>query len=297
MASKEFIAFQEKMAQNPPPPPAKDLNESRARIDAAMGGLPLAEGTTATEVSANGVKAYLQQREGGENDPLVIYFHGGGYRIASALAYRAYLSNLVVHTKVRVLNVDYRLAPENRVPAAVDDGLAAYKWALAQGTPASRIVIAGDSAGGGLTAAVLLAAKQNGVAQPAGAICLSPWSDLRNTAASYTTKSTTDKLFSLTAATEASGLYLGTTAATNPLASPNLGDLSGVAPLLVLVGDVEVLLDDAYALVDRARACGTQAELHVFPDMPHVWMLSYPAYPEAGQAFDLMDAFVHDVAK
>ena len=159
-------------------------------------------------------------RDGGDDDPLVIYFHGGGYRIASALAYRAYCSHFVARAGVRVLNVHYRLAPEHPFPAAVDDALSVYRWALDNGTPASRIVLAGDSAGGGLTAAALVAIRDGDLDMPAGGICLSPWVDLTNTNETYTTRSEADKLFSLASATDAAGLYLNGQDPKLPLASP-----------------------------------------------------------------------------
>ncbi|TML06711.1 MAG: alpha/beta hydrolase [Actinobacteria bacterium] len=297
MASKEFTAFQEKMASNPVPPPPKDIQELRARIDGAMGQLPLAGGTTAVAVSANGVDAFLEIRDGGDDDPLVIYFHGGGYRIASALAYRAYCSHFAARAGARVLNVHYRLAPEDPFPAAVDDALSAYQWALDNGTPASRIVLAGDSAGGGLTAAALVAIRDRGLAAPAGGICLSPWVDLTNTSATYTSRATADKMFSLASATEAAGLYLQGQDPKAPLASPVFADLSGLPPLLILVGDAEVLLDDSRTLAERASAAGVPTELFVYAEMPHVWMLNYPAYPEAAQAFDQMASFVARVTR
>ncbi|MEO5840723.1 MAG: alpha/beta hydrolase [Acidimicrobiales bacterium] len=297
MASEQFVAFQQKKAANPVPPPAKDIVELRARIDGFMGQLALAEGTSAVEVDANGVPAFLQTRAGGDDDPLVIYFHGGGYRIASALAYRAYCSNFAARAGVRVLNVDYRLAPENPFPAAVEDAISAYRWALANGTPASRIVIAGDSAGGGLTAAALLAIRDRGLDTPAGAICLSPWVDLTNTNETYTTRSSADKMFSLASATEASGLYLQGQDPKLPLVSPVFADLAGLPPLLILVGDAEVLLDDSRALAARASDAGVANELFIYPDMPHVWMTDYPAFPEAAQAFDQMAAFVARVTR
>ena len=285
MASEQFVAFQQKKAANPVPPPAKDIAELRARIDGFMGQLPLADGTSAVAVDANGVHAFLQTRDGGDNDPLVIYFHGGGFRIASALAYRAYCSNFAARAGVRVLNVDYRLAPEHPFPAAVDDALRAYQWALANGTPASRIVIAGDSAGGGLTAAALIAIRDRGLDTPAGAICLSPWVDLTNTNETYTSRSSVDKMFSLASATEASGLYLQGQDPKLPLVSPVFADLAGLPPLLILVGDAEVLLDDSRTLAARASDAGVPNELFIYPDMPHVWMTDYPAFPEAAQAF------------
>jgi acetyl esterase/lipase len=198
---------------------------------------------------------------------------------------------------VRVLNVDYRLAPERPFPAAVEDAVSAYEWALESGTAASRIVLAGDSAGGGLTAAALVALRDRGLATPAGGICLSPWVDLTNTNDTYTTRASADKLFSLASATEAAGLYLAGQDPKLPLVSPVFADLSGLPPLLILVGDAEVLLDDSRVLADRATAAGVANELFVYADMPHVWMLSYPAYPEAAQAFDQMAAFVSRVTR
>jgi len=297
MASEQFVAYQQKMASNPVPPPPKDIQELRARIDGAMGQLPLAHGTSAVAVDANGAAAFLEMRDGGDTDPLVIYFHGGGYRIASALSYRAYCSHFADRAGVRVLNVDYRLAPENPFPAAIDDAVNAYRWALDNGTPASRIVIAGDSAGGGLTAAALVAIRDRGLPTPAGGICLSPWADLTNSSETYTSRASVDKMFSLASATDAANLYLQGQDARSPLASPVFADLSGLPPLLILVGDAEVLLADSHTLAERASAAGVANEVFVYPEMPHVWMLNYPAYPEAAMAFDQMAAFVARVTR
>src|SRR3954447_4411989 len=185
------------------------LLQQRAHIDAAMGRLPLAAGTTATAVDAGGVPAILCMRDGGESDRLLVYFHGGGYRLGSALAWRAYGSHLAAACRARVLVVDYRLAPEDPFPAAVDDAVAAYRWTLDHAAGISAVIVAGDSAGGGLAAALVLAASRGGVALPAGAVCLSPWADLTNTAATFTSNALRDALFSKSAADEAAALYLG----------------------------------------------------------------------------------------
>jgi acetyl esterase/lipase len=295
MASKEFYALQERLAAAPQPPPPANLDELRARIDANMSGLPLAEGTSATEVDAGGVHAILCTREGGDGDPVFVYFHGGGYRLASALAYRAYGSHLAKACEARVLLVDYRLAPENPFPAAVDDAVAAYQWVLQQGTPAGRVVIGGDSAGGGLAAALLLALRDRGIALPAGGVCLSPWVDMTLTAGSYESRGTVDKLFSLASAEEASKLYLAGHDPKDPLVSPVFGSWSGMPPLLIQVGDAEVLLDDAAQLASVAAAAGVDVEHHVYAEMPHVWQMSYPAYPEAVDAVEQIAVFVRRV--
>ncbi len=293
MPSEQFLAYQRQLVASPmpPPPPPRDLRELRDRIDEAMSGHPLAEGTTAVEVSAGGVAALRQEREHGRDDPLVVYFHGGAYRIASALAYRSYCSNLVARAGVRVLNVHYRLAPEHPFPAALDDAISAYEWVLAEGTPASRVILAGDSAGGGLAAAVLVAARERGTPLPAGGVCMSPWVDLTNSGATYRTLADSDSITSHASLTEAAELYLQGHDPADPLASPVFADLSGLPPLLIMVSDSEVLLDDARRLAEAATVAGVDTELFVYSGMPHVWMLHYPAFPEAALAFDQIGAF------
>jgi acetyl esterase/lipase len=297
MASPEFHALQEKMAAAPPPPPPASIQELRDRIDANMGQLPLADGTSAAEVDANGVRSILCTRDGGDGDPVIVYFHGGGFRIASALAYRAFGTHLAKAASARVLLVDYRLAPENPFPAAVEDTLSAYQWVLDQGTAASQVVVAGDSAGGGLTASLLLAAKDRGLPLPAGAVCLSPWVDLTNSAFTYDSRREADKMFSKASADEARSLYLGDHDPQDPLASPVFGQWSGMPPLLILVGDAEVLLDDAAQLASVAAAAGVDVEHHVYAEMPHVWPISYPAFPEAVDAVTQVAEFVQRVTK
>lgn len=297
MPSIEFLAHREQNAANARAPAWDDVRTWRSRIDSAMGQLPMAEGTFATPVYANGVEAFLQQRENGSDDPLLVYFHGGGYGIASALAYRAYCSHLVQRAGVRVLNVNYRLAPEDPFPAAVEDALTAYEWVLSEGTPPSRVVIGGDSAGAALTVAGLVVTRDRSLPLPAGGVCLSPWVDLTNTATTYATRAETDTMFSLASARAAAALYLQGHDARDPLASPVFADLTGLPPLLILAGDAEVLLDDAHKLASTAAGAGIRAELFVYPDMPHVWMLDYPAYPEAAMAFDQIAAFVARVTR
>lgn len=292
MASKEFIEFQERMAAAPAAPPPASIQELRDRIDASMGNLPLAEGTSAKEVDAGGVPAIICSRDAGADDPVLLYFHGGGFRIASALAYRAYGSHLARACQARVVLVDYRLAPENPFPSAVEDAVTAYRWVLTEGTPANKVVVGGDSAGGGLTASLLLAARDQGLPLPAGGVCLSPWVDLTVTAASYDTRKDTDKMFGRDAALQARELYLGDQDPTDPLASPVFGQWSGMPPLLIQVGDTESLLDDSAQLAAVASSAGVDVEHHVYPDMPHVWQMNYPAFPEAVAAVEQIAAFV-----
>ena len=295
MASKEFHALQEAMAARPVPPPPADIAEQRSRIDEAMAQMPLAEGTVAEPFVRSGVPGIeCRPVELADNAPILLYFHGGGFRIASALAYRSYGSHLAAVLGARVLLVEYRLAPEHKFPKAVDDCFTVWESLLAEGIDTGRIVIAGDSAGGGLAASVTMHALADGVL-PAGVICCSPWVDLTITADTYDTNAESDKLFSRTSAEEAAPAYLGGADPMNPIASPLFGDWDGAPPLLVLVGDAEVLLDDSRKLADVAKAAGVDVTLSIYPEMPHIWTMSYPAFPEAVEGVTEMAEFVSRV--
>jgi acetyl esterase/lipase len=295
MASKEFHAMQEAMAARPVPPPPADIVEQRTRIDEAMAQMPLAEGTVSEPFVRSGV-AGIECRpvELADNAPILLYFHGGGFRIASALAYRSYGSHLAAVLGARVLLVEYRLAPEHKFPKAVDDCFTVWESLLAEGIDTGRIVIAGDSAGGGLAASVTMHALADGVL-PAGVICCSPWVDLTITADTYDTNAESDKLFSRTSAEEAAPAYLGGADPMNPIASPLFGDWDGAPPLLILVGDAEVLLDDSRKLAEVAKAAGVDVTLSIYPEMPHIWTMSYPAFPEAVEGVTEMAEFVSRV--
>jgi len=292
MASKEFHAMQEAMAARSVPPPPADIAEQRSRIDEAMAQMPLAEGTVSEPFVRSGV-AGIECRpvELADNAPILLYFHGGGFRIASALAYRSYGSHLAAVLGARVLLVEYRLAPEHKFPKAVDDCFTVWESLLAEGIDTGRIVIAGDSAGGGLAASVTMHALADGVL-PAGVICCSPWVDLTITADTYDTNAESDKLFSRTSAEEAAPAYLGGADPMNPIASPLFGDWDGAPPLLILVGDAEVLLDDSRKLAEVAKAAGVDVTLSIYPEMPHIWTMSYPAFPEAVEGVTEMAEFV-----
>src|SRR5687768_11161923 len=203
MASEEFKAFQTAAASRPVPPPPASLDELRQRIDGAMGGLPLADGTDALLVDAGGVSAIeVRPVDVADDAPVLIYLHGGGFRMASALAYRAYGSHLAKRLGGRVILVDYRLAPEHPYPAALDDTYAAFRWLIDSGTDPGRIAVAGDSAGGGLAASLVLRTLPGGPS-PAAVVCCSPWVDMTVTAATYDTNAESDKMFSRTSADEA----------------------------------------------------------------------------------------------
>jgi acetyl esterase/lipase len=191
---------------------------------------------------------------------------------------------------VRVLLIDYRLAPEHPHPAAVDDATAAYRWLLAQGLDAGKLAISGDSAGGGLTVASLLALRDAGDPLPACAVPMSPWLDLELTGASFDTRADLDPMCSHTGLKEMADWYLAGQDARTPTASPIHADLAGLPPLLVQVGDHEVLLDDSVRLVDRAKQAGVDATLEIGEECFHVYQ-AFPV-PEADEAIARLAAFV-----
>ncbi|WP_175836924.1 alpha/beta hydrolase [Burkholderia anthina] len=226
----------------------------------------------------------------------LLYFHGGGYYFCSTKTHRPLVFRLTKRAGVRSFSLDYRLAPENRFPAALDDALAAYRQLLALGTPPESIVFGGDSAGGGLALATLVALRDRGEPLPAGAILFSPWTDLAGTGATMRTNDGPDPMFAGAALPKAAKLYLGDEAATHPYASPFYADFTGLPPLYIQVGSTEVLLDDSRRVADKAKAAGVPVEIEIWPDMPHVWQLYTPMVPESRDALDRAAAFLRRVA-
>lgn len=276
------------------PAPA-ELVARRQAAEASMARRPLADDVEITEMNAKDVRLLecsppAEARTGA----VVVYHHGGGYRLGSADMYRSFGSHLASVCGASVVLVDYRLAPEDPFPAALTDAAAAYLWVL-RSTPAKHVVLAGDSAGGGLAAAVLLDAAKRGLPMPAGAVLLSPWVDLRNTAHSFATRAETDDLFSRAAAQEASEWYLSGHPATDPLVSPLLGDWMGMPPTLIHVSDAEVLYDDAARLAATALTAGVDVRYKPFSGVPHIWHIGYPGLPAAVAALDQVAAFVGEV--
>lgn len=225
----------------------------------------------------------------------ILYLHGGGYYFCSPQSHRALTFGLATRAGAPTFSLDYRLAPEHRFPAALDDAMAAFRYLVASGIPSHSIVIAGDSAGGGLALATLVALRDAGDPQPAGGVLFSPWTDLAASGATIRTNDGADPMFSGPAIGRAARVYLGETPATHPYASPVYADLQGLPPLFIQTGSTEVLLDDSRRVADNARAAGVSVELQVWPKMPHVWQIFAPFIPEARQALDAAAGFVREV--
>ncbi len=222
----------------------------------------------------------------------ILYLHGGAYIAMSARTHRAITSRLACWSGARLFALDYRLAPEHPFPAALDDALAAYRALIAAGMPPSRIVVAGDSAGGGLALALLLAARDAGDDLPAGAVLFSPWTDLAVTGDSIIANNAADALFVGSWVSAIARHYLADAEATNPLVSPVYADLTGLPPLLIQVSDTEVLLDDSRRVAEHARRAGVEATLQIWPGLPHGWQIFAPILPEARNALRDAAAFI-----
>lgn len=216
-------------------------------------------------------------------EDVLLYLHGGGYFACSAETHRPITAFFAMHG-FRVFAPNYRLAPENPFPAAVDDAVAAYRGLLAEGHSPHRLVLAGDSAGGGLSLALLLVLRAAGTPLPAAAALFSPWTDLAVTGESIRTNARRCAMFYGPAVAPTARLYLGNTDPRNPLASPLYADLAGLPPLLVHVGANETLRDDSTRLAEKARSAGVPVEWKAWPVVPHVWQLAPHKIPEARQS-------------
>ena len=272
--------------------PDATISELRAGIETMATVLPKPADIRCEKVDAGGVPAEWTSAPGSSRDHVILYLHGGGYCIGSINSHREIVGRIARASGARALSVDYRLAPEHPFPAAVDDATAAYRWLLAQGADPTRMVIAGDSAGGGLTVATLLALRDGGQPLPAAAVCISPWTDLENTGESMTSKADVDPIVTKDRLDKMAAAYCGSTDVRHPLVSPIYADLSGLPPLLIQVGTWETLLDDATRLTERAQAAGVDVTLEQWDEMIHVWHAFAAMTPEAQQAIDRVGEYV-----
>jgi monoterpene epsilon-lactone hydrolase len=225
-------------------------------------------------------------------DKAILYFRGGGYVIGSSRSHRPIVAKFVKASGVGALLFDYRMAPEHPFPAALDDSVAAYRWLLAQGVSPSHIVFVGDSAGGGLCLATLLALRDKGIPLPAAAVALSPWTDLKNTGESLKTKAKVDHLTWGESWTVFSKYYAGDNDPGNPWISPLYGDLHGLPSILIYVGENEVLLDDSTRFAKKAKNSGVDVTLRIGKGMFHCFPACAPLFPEAKQAMDEICVFI-----
>lgn len=264
--------------------------EARRADEEEAAKLSLPAGVTVEPVSDGGVKGEWVRAAGVRRDAVLFYLHGGAYVFCSPATHRQMVAALSAASGIAAFSLDYRLAPESPFPAAIEDAVLAYSWLLAQGFAPERIVIAGDSAGGGLALATMLALRSAGAPLPAAGVCISPWVDLMMTARSYTVddeaKATRDRLINY------AKLYLNDVDARHPLASPVYADLAGLPPLLIQVGGAEPFYDDSINLEARAKLSGVETQLEVWEEMIHVWHYFHPMLEEGRRAIARIGEFI-----
>jgi epsilon-lactone hydrolase len=248
--------------------------------------------TRTVAVDAGGVPADCISAPASRPDRFVLYLHGGGYQVGAPSTYRHFTWRIAAAARARVLAIDYRLAPEHPFPAALEDALAAYRWLLANHAEPHRLVVMGDSAGGGLTFALLMKLRDDGLPLPAAAVTLSPWTDLALTGASLRLNAQTDPMINADVIPKFVTNYLAGADPRNPYVSPLYGDPAGLPPTLVHVGNDEVLRDDAVRMAEKMRRASCQVELQIWPRVPHCWHLLAPVLPEARAAIVQVGAFI-----
>jgi epsilon-lactone hydrolase len=258
--------------------------------DAAFGGSTAP--VTCERVSAGGVDGEWISPANAPEEKAVLYFHGGGFRIGSVTSHRDLIARIALASGCRVLAINYRLAPEHRFPAALDDALAAYGWMLGQGLSPGNVAFAGDSAGGNLVLAAMLALRERGLPLPVSAVLMSPWTDLAASGASYVTSAEADPIHQRPMILALAKNYLGGKGdPCDPLVSPLYADLRGLPPLLIQVGDRETVLDDSIMLAEKARAAGIDVNLEVWDGMIHVFQMF--ELPETHQAIASIAQFLN----
>jgi len=271
---------------------AGDAAEQRPVFEAMMTAAPLAPDVRLTPGELGGVPVVAIEIEGAEPAGVALWLHGGWYALGSPRASAGLAADLARRAGVRVVSVDYRLAPEHPFPAAFDDARIAYEALLAEGTRPEDVVLVGESAGGGLAAATVASLPDSGLPQPAGVVLFSPWTDLTLSGESMRAKADLDPAFDPRDVAVRVADYVGDADPADPRVSPHFADLRGVAPLLIQVGAREILLDDAVRLAAHAAAADVSVTLEVTPDVPHVFQAFAAMLDEGAVALEHAASFI-----
>jgi len=269
-----------------------DVPTLRAAFRDLMAQVPVAPDVQQSPVEIGGVAGVEVTMQGKESENVILYFHGGVYVIGSAAATVPLVGDLVRRTGAKAITLEYRLAPEHPYPAAVEDARAAYVGLLAQGIPPDQIALAGESAGGGLAVALLLALREAGEPLPSCGYLMSPYVDLTLSGETLAAKREVDPLLTPDGLRARVPDYVGGANASDPLISPIFGDLRELPPLLIQVGSHEVLLSDALRLAARAAISDVPVTLEVTPGVPHVFQAYSGLLDEAGAALDRASEFL-----
>jgi epsilon-lactone hydrolase len=294
MADPEIVRLREILAARPLGP---ELGQMRQDADARGREFGLPSDVTVQAVNANGVRAEWTSTPEADPSSAILYLHGGGYAICSLESHRHLVAEVGRAAGARTLAVDYRLAPEHRFPAPVEDTVATYRFLLDRGIRPDRIAIAGDSAGGGLTVGAMLAIREAGLPLPACGWCISPWVDMEALGGSFVDRAATDPTVQKATILMMAEWYLGGADPRHPHAAPIYGDLRGLPPLLIQVGSVETLLDDSIALARAAGVADVVVDLQIWPEMIHIWHLYFPMLAAGHRAIAAGGSFVRDALR
>jgi monoterpene epsilon-lactone hydrolase len=254
-------------------------------------------GFTYSTVDIGGISAEFIKAANSAPGKILLYFHGGGYAVGSTNTHRAFCSQLAKTSGTTVLSVNYRLAPENKYPAAIHDGAVVYQWLLKNDYKAKHIALAGDSAGGGVTFGTLAYLRDNNIEMPACAVGFSPWVDLSLSGPSYQTNKDIDCMLILEAFPIWAKAYLGDADPLSPYASPIFHSMAGFPPMLLQVGSEEMLLDDSRSLAAKAKSDGVDVQLEVYPKMFHVFNAFFRILSEANGANKKAGEFIAEKTK
>lgn len=266
--------------------PPLTLEQRREEVEAAFSFAAEPEGVTWTPAVMGGVPGLWAESTTGDLRRVIQYLHGGGYEVGSSTSHRRLGGHLAKATGCRVFLVDYRRAPEVPHPGPLEDSMAVYRAILDAGVGPDQLAVAGDSAGGGLTLATLLSARDEGLPQPAAGFVLSAWTDLEVVGASINTNAGSDRLVTSSRLRSLAAAFLAGGDPRDPLAAPVHGDYRGICPLYLQVGGAEILLDDTTRVADSARRSGVEVMVDIVPRMQHVFQMRAGRLPEADEAID-----------
>ena len=271
--------------------PVTSVEQQRNSLEALALLSPMASGTTVTATTLGGIESAIVESSQVATNNVLFYIHGGAYTAGSISTHRSLVSRICQVTQARAYMVEYRRAPEHPFPAALQDVLAAYQGLIDAGISPQRLVVSGDSAGGGLTLALMLKLKELNLELPLRMVLISPWTDLTGTARSITERADLDPFLHSDSLVPAAMIYLNGEDPRNPFASPLFGDLSGLPESLVLVGSDEILFDDSFRLVQALQEAGSPARLVIGEGMWHVWP-AFPMMPESDDAIAEIATFI-----
>ena len=276
----------------------KRVAEGRVALEKMSGKTIIPDDVVFEEIDIDGISALWVTTPESQMNKIILYLHGGGYIQGSLKTHRDLCQRISRASNARTLYIDYGIAPENPFPAGLNDAVKAYQWLIGhQDILPGNIVIAGDSAGGGLTLATLLKLRDSNIPLPAAAVCLSPWTDLTLSGETYQTKTKEDPFITFDGLAFDARLYIGDNDPKNPYISPIYGDFTGLPPLCIQVGSAEILLDDSRIVAEKAKRAGVDVTIDIWEDMIHVFQAFAIIAPEGRKGIKKIGEFIKKYLK